>query len=164
MNKILIINPEKMGSIKLINEFDKNNIITSQEGKKETSMSEEEYRELQKKGNEVEHQLINEQDGKTVEICYISGVRDIKQCTLSFKTTKNIVSKKMLKYGIDYAFNTIGMETIFINVDKDNQKIIKLLEEQDFINLGEVKGKTTYLKEKIDKEIGSMKSEYYQKH
>ena len=164
LNKILIINPDKMDSINLINKFDKDNICTSQEGKNETSMSEKEYHELQRKGNEIEHQIINEQDGKVKEICYVSGVKDIKQCTLSFETQNNNVSKKILKAGIDYAFDTIGMETIFINVAKDNQKFIKLLEEQEFINLGEVKGKTTYLKEKVEKEIGSMKSEHNQKH
>ena len=164
MNKILIINPDKMDSINLLNKFDKENIFTSQEGKKETLMSEEEYHELQKKGNEIDHQIINEQDGDVKEICYISGVKDIKQCTLSFETQNGNISKKILNAGIDYAFNTIGMETIFIKVEQDNQKLIKLLEEQEFINIGEVKGKTTYLKEKQEKEIGSMKSEHNKKH
>lgn len=164
MNKILIINPDKMDSIKLLNEFDKDSVFTSQKGKNKTVVSEKEYHELQKKGNEIEHQIVNEQNGKTKEICYISGVKDIKQCTLSFETNSNNVSKRMLKAGIDYAFNTIGMETIFVNVEQDNQKLKKLLELQDFINLGEVKGKTTFLKEKTEKELGSMKSEYYKQH
>ena len=70
----------------------------------------------------------------------------------------------MFNIGIDYAFNTLNMETIFINTNDENQKLIKLLEENDFINLGEVKGKTTYLKEKNEKEIGSIKSEHNKKH
>ena len=123
-------------------------------------MSEKEYQELQRKSNEIEQEIINEQDGKVIEKCYLSGVRDIKQCTLSFENNNKNVSKKLLKIGIDYAFNTLGMETLFVNTEQDNQKLIKQLEELDFINLGEVKGKTTYLKEKNDKEIGSMKSEH----
>ena len=159
MNKILIIDPNKMDGVKL-NEFD-NSIVTSKEKqKKQALMSEKEYQELQRKSNEIEQEIINEQDGKVIEKCYLSGVRDIKQCTLSFENNNKNVSKKLLKTGIDYAFNTLGMETLFVNTEQDNQKLIKQLEELDFINLGEVKGKTTYLKEKNDKEIGSMKSEH----
>ena len=159
MNKILIIDPNKMDGVKL-NEFD-NSIVTSKEKqKKQALMSEKEYQELQRKSNEIEQEIINEQDGKVIEKCYLSGVRDIKQCTLSFENNNKSVSKKLLKTGIDYAFNTLGMETLFVNTEQDNQKLIKQLEELDFINLGEVKGKTTYLKEKNDKEIGSMKSEH----
>ena len=159
MNKILIIDPNKMDGVKL-NEFD-NSIVTSKEKqKKQALMSEKEYQELQRKSNEIEQEIINEQDGKVIEKCYLSGVRDIKQCTLSFENNNKNVSKKLLKIGIDYAFNTLGMETLFVNTEQDNQKLIKQLEELDFINLGEVKGKTTYLKEKNDKEIGSMKSEH----
>ena len=159
MNRILIIDPNKMDGVKL-NEFD-NSIVTSKEKqKKQALMSEKEYQELQRKSNEIEQEIINEQDGKVIEKCYLSGVRDIKQCTLSFENNNKNVSKKLLKIGIDYAFNTLGMETLFVNTEQDNQKLIKQLEELDFINLGEVKGKTTYLKEKNDKEIGSMKSEH----
>ncbi len=159
MNKILIIDPNKMDGVKL-NEFD-NSIVTSKEKqKKQALMSEKEYQELQRKSNEIEQEIINEQDGKVIEKCYLSGVRDIKQCTLSFENNNKNVSKKLLKTGIDYAFNTLGMETLFVNTEQDNQKLIKQLEELDFINLGEVKGKTTYLKEKNEKEIGSMKSEH----
>ena len=159
LNRILIIDPNKMDGVKL-NEFD-NSIVTSKEKqKKQALMSEKEYQELQRKSNEIEQEIINEQDGKVIEKCYLSGVRDIKQCTLSFENNNKNVSKKLLKIGIDYAFNTLGMETLFVNTEQDNQKLIKQLEELDFINLGEVKGKTTYLKEKNDKEIGSMKSEH----
>ena len=148
-----------MDGVKL-NEFD-NSIVTSKEKqKKQALMSEKEYQELQRKSNEIEQEIINEQDGKVIEKCYLSGVRDIKQCTLSFENNNKNVSKKLLKTGIDYAFNTLGMETLFVNTEQDNQKLIKQLEELDFINLGEVKRKTTYLKEKNDKEIGSMKSEH----
>ena len=158
MNKILIINPNKMDGVKL-NVFD-NSLVTSQEkNKRETSMSEKEYQELQRRSNEIEHKIVNEQDGKVIEICYLSGEKDIKQCRLSFETDNKIVSKKLLNKSIDYAFNSLGMETIFVNIEPDNQKLKKQLEELEFINLGEVKGKETYLKEKIDKEIGSMKSE-----
>ena len=159
LNRILIIDPNKMDGVKL-NEFD-NSIVTSKEKqKKQALMSEKEYQELQRKSNEIEQEIINEQDGKVIEKCYLSGVRDIKQCTLSFENNNKNVSKKLLKTGIDYAFNTLGMETLFVNIEQDNQKLIKQLEELDFINLGEVKRKTTYLKEKNDKEIGSMKSEH----
>ena len=155
----MIIDSNKMDGVKL-NEFD-NSIVTSKEKqKKQALMSEKEYQELQRKSNEIEQEIINEQDGKVIEKCYLSGVRDIKQCTLSFENNNKNVSKKLLKTGIDYAFNTLGMETLFVNIEQDNQKLIKQLEELDFINLGEVKGKTTYLKEKNDKEIGSMKSEH----
>ena len=164
MNKILIINPDKMDKIKLLDEFD-NNIVASKEiQKRETFMSEKEYQELQRKSNEVYHEIVNEKDGKVTEICYLSGEKDIKQCSLSFETINNSISKKLLKTGMDYAFNSLGMETIFINIEPDNQKLIKQLEELDFINLGEVKGKITYLKEKDEIEIGSMKSEHNKKH
>ena len=163
MNKILIIDPNKMDGVKL-NEFD-NSIVTSKEKqKKQALMSEKEYQELQRKSNEIEQEIINEQDGKVIEKCYLSGVRDIKQCTLSFENNNKNVSKKLLKIGIEYAFNTLGMETLFVNTEQDNQKLIKQLEELDFINLGEVKGKITYLKEKDEIEIGSMKSEHNKKH
>lgn len=159
MNKILIINPNKMDGVKL-NEFD-NSLVTSHEkNKRETSMSEKEYQELQRRSNEIEHKIVNEQDDKVIETCYLSGVKDIKQCSLYFETDNKTVSKKLINKSIDYAFNTLGMETIFVNIEPDNQKLKKQLEELEFINLGEVKGKETYLKEKIDKEIGSMKSEH----
>ena len=166
MNKVLIINPIKREDIELLNKFDEeNNVVTSKEiHTKNTTMSEKEYRELQRKSNEIEQQLAIEQNGTISEICYISGVKDIKQCTLSFESKNKSVSKKILKAGINYAFNTIGMETIFINVDTDNQKLIKLLDNEGFINIGEVKGKNTFLKEKEIIEIGSMKSEHNKKY
>ena len=165
MNKILVIKSNKIEDIKLLNKFDKdNNVVTSNESiKAKTIMSEKEYQELQRKSNEIKEKVAIETNGKISEICYISGVKDIKQCNLSFKDPINI-TKKMFNIGIDYAFNTLNMETIFININDDNQKLIKLLEENDFINLGEVKGKTTYLKEKNEKEIGSIKSEHNKKH
>ena len=92
MNKILIIDPNKMDGVKL-NEFD-NSIVTSKEKqKKQAIMSEKEYQELQRRSNEIEQELVNEQDGKVTEICYISGVKDIKQCTLSFETNNKNISK-----------------------------------------------------------------------
>ena len=60
-------------------------------------------------------------------------------------------------------FNTIGMETVFINVDNNNQKLMRQLEDLNFINLGEEEDKTTYLIEKEEKNIGSMQSEHNQK-
>ena len=126
-------------------------------------MSEEEYKELQRRSNEIEHQLVIEHDNKTKETCFISGLKDIKQATLSFDDKKSI-SKKIVTEGLDYSFNNLGMETIFINIEQDNQKLIKILNSLDFINIGEVEGKLTYLKEKDNKEIGSMKSEHSKKH
>lgn len=160
MNKILIINPNKMDKIKLLDEFDNSIIASKEKPKRETYMSEKEYQELQRKSNEVHHMLVTEKDGKIIETCYLSGVKDIKQCNISFETTNETISKKLLKAGIDYAFENLGMETLFVEAEKDNQKLIKLLEELEFIDLGEEKGKNTFLKEKIEKEIGSMKSEH----
>ena len=164
MNKILIINPDKMDKIKLLDEFDNNIVATKEIPKRETFVSEKEYQELQRKSNEIYHEIVNEKDGVAVETCYLLGERDIKHCNLSFKSNNNTISKKLINTGIDYAFNSLGMETIFVNIEPNNQKLIKQLEELDFINLGEVKGKTTYLKEKDEIEIGSMKSEHNKKH
>ena len=161
MKKVLVIKKDNLEDIKLINKYDKyDNVITSiDEETKKAVMSEEEYKELQRKSNEIEHELVIEHENKTKEVCYISGLKDIKQATLTFSDLKNI-SKKIVSEGADYALNTLGMETIFINTEKDNQKLTKLLNDLNFINIGEVDGKTTYLKEKEDKEIGSMQSEH----
>ena len=166
MNKVLVINPYNSDQVELLNEFEtSNNTVKSyKDSNYKTTMTKKEYIELQRKSNEVNHEIAIESEGKIKEVCYISGVKDIKHCTLSFKTSNNSpVSKKIIKLGTDYAFNTIGMETVFINVDNNNQKLMRQLEDLNFINLGEEEDKTTYLIEKEEKNIGSMQSEHNQK-
>ena len=165
MNKILVVNLNKMDDIKVLNEFNnENNIVTSKENQnKKTIMSEKEYQELQRKSNELEYQITLDHNNNK-ETCYILGEKDIKQCHISFDSNNKNISKKLLDAGIEYAFNTIGMETIFINIENYNQKLIKLLDNYDFINIGEVKGKQTYLIEKEDKDIGSKTNENNKKH
>lgn len=156
MNKVLVINPTELERVSLIN-YENDNVVNSSNKGLSAQITSKDVKELQRKANEVERELLFEDKG----VCYISGEKDIKQCTISFGMQENCnVTKRMIKYSMDYAFETLGMETIFIKQKENDQKLEKILETLDFINLGEVDGNNVYLKEKTEKEIVQITSNH----
>ena len=79
----------------------------------------------------------------------VQGYKDIKSCTISVASNKK-KKRKILSLATDYALNTLGMETVYLRINPDDNNVIKYLEDNKFECLGDEKGSIIYLKEKTD--------------
>ena len=112
------------------------------------SSSQEEYCDSNK--NEFEKIIFIEKDNKITDCCYIYGEKDIKQCRITPINSDR--RKEMTISATNYALNNLGMEEVFIPVDKDDNSMITYLELREYENIGEVEGNILLLKEKKEKE------------
>lgn len=110
--------------------------------------SQEEYCDSNK--NEFEKIIFVEKDNKITDCCYIYGEKDIKQCRITPINSNK--KREMTILATEYALNNLGMEEVFIPVDKDDNSMITYLELREYENIGEVEGNILLLKEKKEKE------------
>lgn len=110
--------------------------------------SQEEYCDSNK--NEFEKIIFVEKDNKITDCCYIYGEKDIKQCRITPINSDR--RREMIILATNYALNNLGMEEVFIPVDKDDNSMITYLELREYENIGEVEGNILLLKEKKEKE------------
>lgn len=110
--------------------------------------SQEEYCDSNK--NEFEKIIFVEKDNKITDCCYIYGEKDIKQCRITPINSNK--KREMTILATEYALNNLGMEEVFIPVEKDDNSMITYLELREYENIGEVEGNILLLKEKKEKE------------
>lgn len=110
--------------------------------------SQEEYCDSNK--NEFEKIIFVEKDNKITDCCYIYGEKDIKQCRITPINSNK--KREMTILATEYALNNLGMEEVFIPVDKDDNSMITYLGLREYENIGEVEGNILLLKEKKEKE------------
>lgn len=151
--KFFIADPYNEKHIQLFEQFEnKHNISTAAPSRlKEIASlySKTEYQIITKESNNVEQILFLESDGSIVDTCHIQGEKDIKTCTLYFSPI-NILAKNrpLLTLSLDYAFNVLGMEEIFVATTTTDKNLRENLESRGFENLGEDGGNIIFLKEK----------------
>ena len=112
------------------------------------SSSKEEYYDSDK--NEFEKIIFTEKDNKITDCCYIYGEKDIKQCRITPISSDR--GRELTIEATNYALDNLGMEEVFIPVDKDDNSMIAYLELREYENIGEVEGNILLLKEKKEKE------------
>lgn len=148
-----IVNPFDNNHLVKIDNFEKENEIGTKTSdfltKLKESMTKEEY-ELQKKSsNDIETSLFLEMDDSVKDVCHIKGEKDRKTCTITFAEIKTkLRNRRMITLATDYALNSLGMEEVFVSIDKEDKNMIMNLEARGFESLGEESGIIIYLKEK----------------
>lgn len=156
--KFFIADPFNDEHLALFTKFEIENGINTksasymQEIRKTTTQ--EAYLKSLKEKNEINQSLFLQDGPKLKDSCHVQGEKDIKSCNISFAPvpfkTKN---RHLLSLVIDYAFNVLGMEDIFVSISPTDTYLKENLLLQGFESLGELNGNITYLKEKeLEKE------------
>lgn len=137
--RLFPIDPTNLKHIELLDEFDRENGVFTPIGMINKDNIQED--------NEISIELVLENNKKVQDICHIQGVKDIKQCTLSF-TKKNKKDRKIISLATTYALDVLGMEEVFINTNQNDKNMLEYLIKNDFECLGDEKGSIIFLKEK----------------
>lgn len=151
--KFFIADPYNEKHIQLFEQFENKHSIsttaTSRLKEIASLYSKTEYQIITKESNNVEQILFLESNDSIVDTCHIQGEKDIKTCTLYFSPI-NILAKNrpLLTLSLDYAFNVLGMEEIFVATTTTDKNLRENLESRGFENLGEDGGNIIFLKEK----------------
>lgn len=97
--------------------------------------------------NDISLELVLQEKEKVKDTCLIQGYKDIKSCTITFVPKKK-KNRKIAILAADYAFNTLGMEEVFLSINPDDTSMLDYLDANEFECLGDEKGSIIYLKEK----------------
>ena len=97
--------------------------------------------------NDINLELTLHEKEKVKDQCHIQGYKDIKSCTITFVPKKR-KNRKIALLATDYAFNTLGMEEVFLSINPDDTRLLDYLDANEFECLGDEKGSIIYLKEK----------------
>ena len=155
IEKLFLLDPYNDKHVNMIKEFEKENDmykISEVIGTLHSSISKDEFIQKQKNSNEINENLFIEKSSKIIDCCLIQGEKDIKTCRISFYPIKTKpVKRKLAMYASNYALNSLGMEEVFINVDKEDKYMINYLDSLGYENLGEENNKILYLTEKEEK-------------
>ena len=133
------IDPTNLKHIELLADYNKENGVFTPIGQ----INKEKIQE----DNEFSMELVLERKNKVQDICHLQGVKDIKQCTITF-TKKNKKDRKIISLATTYALDILGMEEVFINTNKEDKNTQEYLLNNDYECLGDEKGSIIFLKEK----------------
>ena len=133
------IDPTNLKHIELLDDYNKENGVFTPIGQ----INKEKIQE----DNEFSMELVLERKNKVQDICHLQGVKDIKQCTITF-TKKNKKDRKIISLATTYALDILGMEEVFINTNKEDKNTQEYLLNNDYECLGDEKGSIIFLKEK----------------
>ena len=144
-----------MENIKIIDSFIddrefRNYVITFLESKGYTLKKIDDERvsdRVKNNDNDFTIELLLEENKKIKDICHIQGVKDMRQCFISF-LSKNKRKRKMIPLATSYALDVLGMEEVFIKTQPNDENMIKYLLESNYECLGDEKGSIIFLKEK----------------
>ncbi len=161
-SKPFIADPYNEEHIRLFTDFEKKNNIEpglslylNDMRKKYTK---EEYERFQKESNKVYKTLFIEENSSIKDYCSISGEKDRKTSILDLvKLKEPIRNRTIISETLNYAFNVLGMEEVFVMSKEEDANLIHNLETKGFESLGEDDGVITYMKEKEEiKEVGKI--------
>ncbi len=159
-----ILNPYNDEQVKKLSIFEKENdlfgIIDSI--KKIRSIDKETYLKNMSEANEIEEILFSTRDDKVVDCCFIQAEKDIKVCRVNLLNIKDTNKRRYMPiYAKEYAFDSLGMEEVFIEINPDDKVMQKYLRDRDFECLGENEGKIVFIKDKEEiKERNGMRHEH----
>ncbi len=167
MERFFIADPYNDEHIRLIDDFEKTNGITTVTSTLlrniRQTRTEERYREEAKENNEIHQSLFLQDENAITDTCHVQAEKDMKSCRIFFAPIETRGDRKLVTLATDYAFDVLGMEDIFVTISAGSkeQMLSKNLENKGFENLGEDGGTITYLKEKdfvYEKGIGNAKT------
>ena len=151
--RLFVIDPYNEQHRKMLKKFEEENNITrkmsDQLEKLCTSVPKETYLTEKKIKNEIEENLFLEKDSKIMDMCHLHVEKDIKIGRLNLAPIQNKEkARKIIPLVKDYAFNTLNVVEVFIEVFSNDKNLITYLDSHNYENLGEQDGKIIYLKEK----------------
>ena len=157
---LFLADPYNDAHIEAITKFEEEykikNKISEELKKIKNNIPRNQYMEDTKNSNNITSYVYLEEKGQIKDECHIQGVKDIKKCHIAFApihdSEHTLFRKKMINQAEKYAFQILGMEEVFLKVDKTNKNIVAYLESR-YENLGEDNGKILFLKEKEIREI-----------
>ena len=135
--KLIPLDPHNLKHIELIDQFQQKEGVFTPIGtlkKEETA-------------NDFSIELLLEDNKEIKDICHLQGVKDMKQCFITF-VSKNKKKRKIIPLATTYAMNVLGMESVFIKISPKDENMIKYLYESNYECLGDEKGNIVFLKEK----------------
>ena len=148
---VFIVDPYNEKHIELFKNFEllhqENELISTKLENISDHLSKDEYIKKKKEENEINEVLFTLEKEKINDFCSINGVKDMKTCTLYFPKLEK-KQRLMIKAATDYALNHLGLESVFITIDKNDKIMINNLEKLSFESLGEENGVVTYMTEK----------------
>lgn len=116
-------------------------------------------RQQQKDTNEIEQILFYEKENQILDRCYLRGEKDIKTCYLNFAPlVYSSKTSEFLDQLVDYAFNGIGMEEVFLQIPSMDKKRINHCQTRGFESLGEENNMTNFVKGKEETKEMRIKS------
>ena len=136
-SKLIPIDPNNMKHIDFLEEFQKSNFATPIGTMK------------QEKSNDISIELLLEEKNEVTDICHVQGVKDMKQCFISFVEKKK-KKRKIIPMATTYALNMLGMEEVFVKINPDDKNMIDYLYDNNYECLGNEKDSIIFLKEKED--------------
>jgi len=156
VSSLYVINPYNDTHIKMLNEYEKRNEMSTSlsEQLKQMifSIPEEEYLKAKKNRNEIEERLFLEKDSTMIDSCLIQGEKDIKAGRISLSPKKGITKRrKIVSLAINYALNTLNLEEVFIMIDPTDKETITYLKQNGYECLGEEQGNILFLTEQEER-------------
>ncbi len=154
-NNILVADPFNEEHIKLFNDFEINNfnnkmpVTTYLTEIKKAYDNKSIYNELQNKSNELNIIVFEMNEKQIKDYCYIKGEKDRKVCELFFahlnspKTNRTFLQKVS-----NYVLDILGMELVNVSINQEDKTLYSQLKSNGYEDIGEVNGKTTFIKEK----------------
>lgn len=98
--------------------------------------------------NQLEQILYMEEKEGILSSCYLYIERDIKSCYIRFYPSKEEKMERLLSQLEEYVFMFLEMEEMFIQIPPNDLKIIRMIANKNFENIGVINGMMYLLKEK----------------
>lgn len=151
MKKITVLNPYNNEHVKLLTNYEQENLVDTKAieliNTCREQMTEEEYEKAQYINNDFQYILMIEEDNQIKDYCHISGEKDRKTCYLLLGAKQKQTKKRdIIEYASNYAFDILGMNDIFLTENNENNHLIT----SGFYCLGETNGNIIYLKQRED--------------
>ena len=107
------------------------------------------YEKSNMTSNEINQFVFLRDGNKLVAGCHFQGYRDLRDAYLSIlPSTSSRMTAYLLQYATTYAFEGLGMEQVFAEIDNHDEKNATALIDANFESLGPDGKKTQFMIEK----------------
>lgn len=149
----MIANPYDNNCLNMIANYEKSNnlddTITKQLIRIRAVTKEDSYERRNMTSNELDQFIFLRDGDKLVAGCHFKGYKDMRDAYLSILPSANSkTTTTLLQYATTYAFEGLGMEQVFVEIDNKDEKNASALIDANFESLGTEGKKTQFMIEK----------------
>ncbi len=150
---LMIASPYDNDCLNMIANYEKSNnldgTITKQLIRIRAVTEESMYEKSNMTSNEINQFIFLRDGNKLVAGCHFQGYRDLRDAYLSIlPSTSSRMTANLLQYATTYAFESLGMEQVFAEIDNHDEKNATALIDANFESLGPDGKKTQFMIEK----------------